>query len=101
MRIIQRTLPYVMATAITAGIAAKTLKAESSGFYKSEQKVEPVELVDEDSDKKGLPWLNIMGAAGILTFLGILKIADYMEKKENQEKNQTTEEDKEIPDKTK
>lgn len=86
MRVMHKTLPYIMATALTTGVAVKSINAENSLMSKQEQKIEQVKQTDESYyDKKYLPWLDIIDGTLILTFLGILKIANYTEKKEKQE----------------
>ena len=100
MRIIQRTLPYIMATALTAGIAIKSAKAGNDEFYKSEPKIEQEQPTKNKDNEKDIPWMDIISGTCILAFLGILKIADYVEKRENQAEKREIEQTPQTPAKT-
>ncbi len=80
-KVFPRTVPYVMAAAMAAGVGVTGLKAaQDDSFTKIGPKVETVKP-EVDEVKRGFPWLSVLGGACILAFLGLVKLSDRIDKK--------------------
>lgn len=93
-----RIMPYILATTLAVGSAVTGLKAQDDQFIRQGEKIEQPKDTERDAGNRNLRWINFWEIVGLAGIVGIFKLADYIDKKDQQKEE--TESDTDTINKT-